>query len=433
MVWIRDPWIGLIVNSIAAITAVVALIRCAWSGEKPWIRWLGKIGLPIVLGAIILNYLVQYDSLQSHNEHRKVAYAKLSQGTSQFLSLIVEMITAASDGWLPANEGELFSRRSVDLICRHLNIDSQGPRGVSLGPEDSASELRRRFPEGMKWHERITYYTSRYRSILSKAIESYNCCITSNLYKTIHELNNRLSGSTLLRVPEQWSMFKEINPTFYPVLCANIEDHIEVIFNKLSIVVSEIRSGLNYYNLPNIMDNQITIKNSIDQDIGKSRFELTDVELSSTPINFRKVSFSGYTASTYIKGTEFTNQVVKQINPLQTLGPYCKHLIPAILGPNTYSSKYSFLTTADKYAIKNCNDRPLEVVFNTPVTRVKILFNGISDIYELRGYSQGGEIVASESQRNDNIEIVSGHSNIVRIEFGGRRGLTMVSALEFWE
>jgi hypothetical protein len=214
MLWLKDPWAGLIINGIAAITALIAPIRCAWSGEKQWIRWLGIIGLPIIVVAIALNILVHWDSARTYNEHRKVAYERLSQGTSQFLSLIAEMITAASDGWLPMNEGELFSRRSIDLICHNLNIDGQGPEEFSFGPQDSMSDFYRKFPQGMKWYERIESSTNRHRSILNKAIESYSCCITSNLYKNIYELDKSLALSPLLNLSAQRPRIRKIHPTF---------------------------------------------------------------------------------------------------------------------------------------------------------------------------------------------------------------------------
>jgi hypothetical protein len=51
----------------------------------------------------------------------ELTYKELSQHTFRFLSRISEMILYASDGWLPTNQTEFFSRRSVELICLELN------------------------------------------------------------------------------------------------------------------------------------------------------------------------------------------------------------------------------------------------------------------------------------------------------------------------
>jgi hypothetical protein len=71
-------------------------------------------------------------------------YQRLFRESYGFIALISNILEEASDGWLPTNESEFFSRRSVSMFCRELNTD--GPARVSP-PQPWATWFPRRMQE----------------------------------------------------------------------------------------------------------------------------------------------------------------------------------------------------------------------------------------------------------------------------------------------
>jgi hypothetical protein len=71
-------------------------------------------------------------------------YQRLYRESYGFMALISSILEEASDGWLPANESEFFSRRSISMFCRELNTD--GPARVSP-PQHWSTWFPRRMQE----------------------------------------------------------------------------------------------------------------------------------------------------------------------------------------------------------------------------------------------------------------------------------------------
>jgi hypothetical protein len=83
------------------------------------------------------------------------------------------MVFYGSDGWLPSNEEDFFSRRSVDVICSHLNLDATAP----VLPD-------------RPWRSWIAQSANEYRKSLNGVIQSHAQSLDSALIKMITEVMN---------------------------------------------------------------------------------------------------------------------------------------------------------------------------------------------------------------------------------------------------
>lgn len=103
---------------LGAVAAAVSLFLSR--PERP--RW--------AYAALVLLLLTA--GWQAANEHavqrttlalQQRAHSKLIGATNQILNVLRHLIAASSDGWVPENEAQFLSERSIAGICDHLDID----------------------------------------------------------------------------------------------------------------------------------------------------------------------------------------------------------------------------------------------------------------------------------------------------------------------
>ncbi len=68
-----------------------------------------------------------YQHWKTQRAVEKYAYSRLESATRNVLGLTQQIILQASDGWLPATDGEFFSEHTASLVCRYLNVDKTAP------------------------------------------------------------------------------------------------------------------------------------------------------------------------------------------------------------------------------------------------------------------------------------------------------------------
>jgi len=175
-------------------------------------------------------------ALQTH------VYKRLSTYTSRTLSLVSEMMEDASDGWLPKTEKEFFSRRSVDLICRELNID----RPARISPPQA-------------WASWFSQNVREYRGVLSSLLSAYGPQLDIELIKSL----SAIEDSMLLTAVPQWVDLRRTNETIRkflpPLLCYGHEGRFEALvekdFDAFASLVTHMRIhanqlGLKPYGIP---------------------------------------------------------------------------------------------------------------------------------------------------------------------------------------
>jgi hypothetical protein len=221
-----------VIPVVSGLSAIVTLFVS--KPEKKWALWASVVLILITMG------VATYDQLSSQRTSeaiQSVAYENLSLSTSQFRTMISRMITEASDGWLPANEDEYFSRASVDLVCRRLN---------ALGRPDVA---KRQIP----WYELFAQSVQEYKNTLNDVLGKYSLQLPHDLILAIREVET----STLLWLPLQmaWACrcWPEMGLHHPPLLCYGSEDDFEKSFNALKVLSSKISKGEKEFGLTNRM------------------------------------------------------------------------------------------------------------------------------------------------------------------------------------
>jgi hypothetical protein len=200
---------------LAGIATVIALYL-----SKPEKKIPAFICAAIAIGVSTWNATQQYSSQSATAQVQTHVYDKLSLHTHRFLGGIADMIVYSTDGWLPNDESEFFSRRSVDLICHELNADA----------------LARVIPKRL-WYVWFAETTQEYKNVLGDLLSNYS----SRLIRAISDVER----STLLIVPIQWGQVRSIAQKrgwqYPPLLCYGLEDLIEESFVKLSALVGSVR------------------------------------------------------------------------------------------------------------------------------------------------------------------------------------------------
>jgi hypothetical protein len=154
-------------------------------------------------------------------------YDRLSLYTARFLDVLSNAIEEASDGWLPANEKEFFSRRSVDLICRELNTDKPG-----------------RVSPPQPWAAWFAWKVLEYKAALGDLLRSHGAQMDTSL---INAVSHAEGAATFSLIP-QWTAARLTSKdlqAFPPLLCHGngVEDQVEKDFASLATLYAEIKKG----------------------------------------------------------------------------------------------------------------------------------------------------------------------------------------------
>jgi hypothetical protein len=143
--------VEVILTVLAGVVASVGLLASVWTTQNAWARRLSWIGVALLIPVTLWNAQKQVSSLRTTKAIQTLVYKELATSTYRYLSRISELIVEASDGWLPTTESEFFSRRSIDLLCRKLNV---------LAPANVTP--------ARPWGQQIAEFTGEYKTVLSK-------------------------------------------------------------------------------------------------------------------------------------------------------------------------------------------------------------------------------------------------------------------------
>jgi hypothetical protein len=168
----------------------------------------------------------QYGTHRTDTEIQTLAYNKVSVGTINFVDLIANMVKEASNEWLPSNEAELFSRHSIDLICREFNVDGKAP----IVPE-------------MPWYQWLTQNAKEYKTVLNEVLGNYSPHLPSDLIRAVSEVEQSVFLSWSIRLVGGRRIDKQYGIKRPPVLYPGLEDSLENSFGKLVSLSKEIRNG----------------------------------------------------------------------------------------------------------------------------------------------------------------------------------------------
>ncbi|MBI2486481.1 MAG: hypothetical protein HYW01_05905 [Deltaproteobacteria bacterium] len=142
------------------------------------------------------------------------------------------MILRSSDGWLPTNEDEFFSCRSVDFICHGLDIDASAP-----------------FIPKQNWLQVIVVTTREYHDVLDTILRDYSAQLNGGLVRVV----SAVERSMLLTFPRQRIEISRIDQQKGwqrpPLLCHGLEDLFEESFKNLHILYKEIQKGEDRFHL----------------------------------------------------------------------------------------------------------------------------------------------------------------------------------------
>ena len=217
MAWIFIP----LLTCLAAIVALVA--------SKPENKRSAIFCVCLLVILAVLDASNRYDSKRKGEEIQTVAYERLSLYNSRFLGLLSIMIEEASDGWLPTNEEEFFSRKSVDLICGKLNAQGIAP----VIPEQS-------------WSHWFARQSSEYQKNLGIVLGNFSPYLPAT---TVRELA-AVEGSLFLSlIPQLQAGIRQQTLPPSPFLCHGLEKPFAESFAYLAALTKEIKKGEKDFNL----------------------------------------------------------------------------------------------------------------------------------------------------------------------------------------
>lgn len=133
------PWLVLMVAVVAIYTAfviswdwIIPIISAAVAAlgvlrsrprNRAW-AW-ASVALVLLIGT--WQAYREYKADLTKSQLRRRAYQLLVYETAGFASHLSELVVRSSDGWLPGNDGELFSARTAHMVCSELDITKNAP------------------------------------------------------------------------------------------------------------------------------------------------------------------------------------------------------------------------------------------------------------------------------------------------------------------
>lgn len=245
-------WIITVITTLGTILILIA--------SAPKRKVLPLIGGSLITIVGIWQAYHQYSSQRTLIEIEAHVYEKLSLHTSRFLGVVSSMILRSSDGWLPSNEDEFFSRRSVDFICSGLNINASAP-----------------FIPKQSWLQVIVVTTQDYHNVLDSILRDYASQLNGGLVRAV----SAVERSMLLTFPRQRMELSRIDQQKgwqrAPLLCYGLEELFEESFTNLHVLYREIRKGEDKFQLRKSEDwRALPLPKDVSQ-VGVDRFFLQDL------------------------------------------------------------------------------------------------------------------------------------------------------------
>jgi hypothetical protein len=190
------------------------------------------------------------------------AYERLSLYTSRYVTSLGRMIAAASDGWLPSNKQELFSPRSVNLVCRWLNAQAAAPA----------------YP-AMSWWVYFRNQSHEYEDRLINLLNSFATRLPPELIDSIAGV----ARSWLLVLPRIYSGVlpegfpKGMKPS--PMICLSLFDsRFEKAFSQLFGLVNHIAKAEKNFRLESRMTDKLLLGGVRSITVGSSRLSESEAK-----------------------------------------------------------------------------------------------------------------------------------------------------------
>jgi hypothetical protein len=160
-------------------------------------------------------------------------YDRLALHTRRFLGVIWYMIEDATDGWLPASEGEFFSQRTAKLVCSELN--GNGPARVS---------------PPQPWFNWIASSMRTYKAELAELLKSHGPQLDTSFFRLIANVEQ---APMFWLIPDLASARQtdELAARLPPVLCPGdeMQAQVERDFGALAALYTEIKNGTRRFRL----------------------------------------------------------------------------------------------------------------------------------------------------------------------------------------
>jgi hypothetical protein len=204
---------------VAAIVAVLTLILA-----QPSNKWLAGLTVFLILG---LGGWQAYNAYQNRRTHLEISSEidrVLYRQTRQYLTVLRDMIFYSSDGWLPSNEDEFFSRKTANLICNSLNINLEAP----VLPKRT-------------WRQWIAQISEKYRKELTGLFQNYAQSLNPELLNLIREVsgsNFRLWSAHIVLAS---AVDRQLGIMRRPTFCPGIEPLVEGDLGKIRALYIFVR------------------------------------------------------------------------------------------------------------------------------------------------------------------------------------------------
>ena len=244
---------------ILVISVIVALLTLYLS--KPEKKKLALVTclLIFLMGALQI-YIVINES-GTRLEVELYVFEELTRETDKYFDVLSYAIVYGTDGWLPENAKEFFSKKVSNIVSYELNIETEAPV----------------YPK-MTWREYIGNKSKSYREVLRNILDSHSSHLDKKLIKTIKAVEQ----APLLSIAEQriqvyqFDMAKDIHRP--PLLCWGLESLVEDSLNDfhelyIELLKKEAALGINknheWLRFP---------REQLNKFISKSRFDKNSLE-----------------------------------------------------------------------------------------------------------------------------------------------------------
>lgn len=189
-------------------------------------------------------------------------YNRLSSATYSYVSGLGRMIAQASEGWLPSNKEEFFSKKSVDLICRWLNAEGNAPVYPSR-----------------PWYAWYNDLSKEYEDVLVNSLNAYASRLPPSLIQSL----SAVSRSYLIALPKilvqthQVTKTKGFKPS--PMICMAVFDkQMEAAFAHLFELVIHLDKAEKKFNLPLRMEDKLLLSGVGSLTVGTNRLRQAEVD-----------------------------------------------------------------------------------------------------------------------------------------------------------
>jgi hypothetical protein len=189
-------------------------------------------------------------------------YERLSSSTYSYVGDLARMIAEASDGWLPRNKEEFFSKRSVELICRWLN------------PEASAPVYPPR-----PWYERYNEISKEYENVLVNSLNAYASRLSPSLIESV----SAVTRSYLIGLPKILVQVRQVTKDkgykYPPIMCLGAFDNqMEKAFAQLFQLVTQIGKAGKKFILQSRMEDRLLLSGLRSVPPGTNRLKQSDID-----------------------------------------------------------------------------------------------------------------------------------------------------------